>query len=147
MLEGAPEGALLDVFFLALIIIVWLLIDRFIVPTMGACLSGTFPCFQKCCLRHITIDKDDNQKTIAEYINSGELVGAEEFDFAALDSFKDDIAAELNEKKLKEKLKLDFELKHEAANRDDEIVAENNDEDDEKFAVIGQKFETFRSKV
>lgn len=133
------------VFFLALIIIVWLLIDRFIVPTMGACLSGTFPCFQKCCLRHITIDKDDNQKTIAEYINSGELVGAEEFDFAALDSFKDDIAAELNEKKLKEKLKLDFELKHEAANRDDEIVAENNDEDDEKFAVIGQKFETYES--
>jgi len=96
------------VFLLCLFLVVWMLIDRCIVPTMGACLVGAFPCFKSCCSNHITIDTDDNSKTFGEYINDGELAGAEIFDFASLDSFKDDVAAELNAQKLKRKLDTDL---------------------------------------
>ena len=132
------------VFLLCLFLVVWMLIDRCIVPTMGACLVGAFPCFKSCCSNHITIDTDDNSKTFGEYINDGELAGAEIFDFASLDSFKDDVAAELNAQKLKRKLDTDLAIRR-ASYKDVDDLNAQKDKEDEALAVVNAEFETYAS--
>lgn len=130
------------IFLLCALIVLWLIIERCIAPTMGSCLSGTFPCLQTCCSK-ASLGLNHNNVTFTELVDKGEIAGAEEFDFAALDSFKDDVAAELNEDTLKTNLATEVGARRASFKDVKELLSEEEkkEQQEEEHIVVNTAFE------
>ena len=136
-------------FLLCVFIVLSMLINRLIVPTMGSCLLGIFPCCQKCCSGN-ELDEDDNVHTFEELVNTNKISGPEKFDFKSLEQFQDDIAAELDEENVKATLKKDIKARRSSnknilaaseQEQNEEKIQANDQNEDEHFEVVNTKFE------
>ena len=127
------------IFLLCALIIVWMIIERCIAPTMGSCLLGMFPCLQACCSGD-DLDEDDNLVTFDELVNDSKLAGAEKFDFKSLEAFQDEVAAELNEHSVKKRIEKDIGERR-LSMKGMENDADALDNEDAHFAVVNTKFE------
>jgi hypothetical protein len=140
------------VFVLTALIIVWLIVDRCIRPTMGAFILGLFPC--ACCSNGDSgLDDDDNLREFSELRDSDELIGAEEFNFMSLEVFQDEIATDVNEDAIKKQIVNDIEERRRSitSNSDlaettvEDVAVEEATLDDsaaDKAEALESKFET-----
>ena len=140
------------IFLLIIIIIIWLLVERLIAPTLGTCILGACPFLQNCCSGHSLKGEDDNEE-FTELVKHAKISGAEEFDFAHLEAFMDEVAAELDENVMKKQLEKDLQTRKDSSHLldvvEEDVVeevedveeAEEVEEEEEHFRVANTKFE------
>ena len=66
-------------FIVTLLIILYLIINRIIMPIFGTIILGALPCFALCCKHY----EEDTQLTVQEAVDQGQMQGAKSYDITS----------------------------------------------------------------
>jgi hypothetical protein len=111
-------------FIVTLLIILYLIINRIIMPIFGTIILGALPCFALCCKHY----EEDTQLTAQEAIDQGKMQGAKSYDITSNRAY----AAMFG---LDEEEQVDDESENEVAKVHDYKLPENDEDEDEKGVV------------